>query len=59
MESLETLFSTENEIVEKLKGYAYKPDYKKLFFEHLGHELKKLYMNKKDKTFINKFLEAS
>ena len=59
MESLETLFSTENEIVEKLKGYAYKPDYKKLFFEHLGPELKKLYMNKKDKVFINKFLEAA
>ena len=29
MEYLETLFSTENEIVEKLKGYAYKPDYEK------------------------------
>ena len=59
METLETIFSAENEIVEKLKGYAYKPDYKKLFFEHLGPELRKLYMNKKDKLFINKFLEAS
>ena len=59
MESLETIFSSENEIVEKLKEYAYKPDYKNLFFEHLGPELKKLYMNKKDKVFINKFLEAA
>ena len=59
MEALDTIFSSENELVEKLKGYAYKPDYKKLFFEHLGPELRKLYMNKKDKLFINKFLEAS
>ena len=58
MESLETLFSTENEIVEKLKGYAYKPDYKKLFFEHLGPELNKIYMNKK-KIFTQNFLEAA
>ena len=59
METLESIFSTDNDKVEILKGYAYKPDYKKLFFEHLGPELRKLYMNKKDKTFINKFLEAS
>ena len=59
METLETIFSTDNDKVEILKGYAYKPDYKKLFFEHLGPELRKLYMNKKDKLFINKFLEAS
>ena len=59
METLESIFSTDNDNVEILKGYAYKPDYKKLFFEHLGPELRKLYMNKKDKTFINKFLEAS
>ena len=59
METLESIFSTDNNNVEILKGYAYKPDYKKLFFEHLGPELRKLYMNKKDKLFINKFLEAS
>ena len=59
METLESIFSTDNDNVEILKGYAYKPDYKKLFFEHLGPELRKLYMNKIDKTFINKFLEAS
>ena len=59
METLESIFSTDNDNVEILKGYAYKPDYKKLFFEHLGPELRKLYMNKKDKLFINKFLEAS
>ena len=59
METLESIFSTDNDNVEILRGYAYKPDYKKLFFEHLGPELRKLYMNKKDKLFINKFLEAS
>ena len=58
MESLETIFSSEKEIVEKLKGYAYKPDYKKLFFEHLGPELNKIYMNKK-KIFTQNFLEAA
>ena len=59
MEALDTIFSSENEIVEKLKGYAYKPDYKKLFFEHLGPELKKIYINKKDKVEFKNFLEAS
>ena len=59
MITLETIFSTENEIVEKLKGYAYKPDYKKKFFEHLGPELMKIFRNKKDRVIIKNFLEAA
>ena len=58
MENLETIFSTENEVIEKLKKNAYKPDYKKIFFEHLGPELKKLFMNKKDKVIYKNFLQA-
>ena len=59
METLETIFSTEDEIVEKLKGYANKLDYKKIFFGHLGPELMKIFLNKKDKVFLKNFLEAS
>ena len=59
MEALDTIFSTENEIAEKLRGYAYKPDYKKIFFEHLGPELKKIFINKKDKVILKNFIEAS
>ena len=59
MEALDTIFSSENEIVEQLKGYAHKPDYKKIFFEHLGPELKKIYINKKDKVEFKNFLDAS
>ena len=47
MDDLENLFSIENEIVEKLKGYASTLDYKKIFFEHLGPELKKNLIVKK------------
>ena len=59
MATLETIFSSDKETVEKLKEYAYRPDYNKLFFEHLGPELTKLYMNKKDKVVTNRFLESS
>ena len=59
MEALDTIFSSENELVEKLKGYAYKPDYKKIFFEHLGPELKKIFINTKDKVEFKNFFEAS
>ena len=59
MEVLETIFSSENEVVEKLKEFAEKPDYKKILFEHLGPELTKIYNNKKDKVFTRNFLEAS
>ena len=59
MEDLENLFSIENEIVEKLRGYASTLDYKKIFFEHLGPELKKIFDSKKDNVQITNFLEAS
>ena len=59
MEALETLFSSENEVVEKLKGFVQQQDYKKIFFEHLGPELTKIYNKKKEKVFIKNFLEAS
>ena len=58
MDDLENLFSIENEIVEKLKGYASTLDYKKIFFEHLGPELKKIFINKKNKVYLKNFLEA-
>ena len=59
MKALETLFTSKNEVVEKLKGFAKQPDYKKIFFDHLGPELTKIHSNKKDIVFIKHFLEAS
>jgi len=59
MDSLESIFSTDNETVEKLKGYAVKLDYKKIFFGHLGPELKKIFNSKKDKIIYKDFYEAS
>ena len=59
METLKTIFSSKNEIVEKLKGFTQQPYYKKIFFDHLGPELTKIYTNKKDKVFTKNFLEAS
>ena len=59
METLETIFAAEGEVVEKLKGYANKLDYKKIFFGHLGPELKKIFISKKDEVFLKNFLEAS
>ena len=59
MEALEAVFSSENEVVEKLKEYAQQLDYKKILFEHLGPELRKIFNNKKAKVIIKKFLEAS
>ena len=58
METLETVFSTEGEIIENLKKNAYILDYKKIFFEHLGPELNKIFINKKDKVYTKNFLEA-
>ena len=49
MKNIDNLFSTDNEVVEKLKGYAKQLDYKRIFFEHLGPALNKLFINKKDK----------
>ena len=59
MDTLENLFSSDIETIEKLKGYAKQLDYKKIFFDHLGPELKKIFVNKKDKVCIKNFLEAS
>ena len=49
MEILDSIFSSESEVIEKLRGYAQKPDYKKIFFDHLGPELKKYIIQKKIK----------
>ena len=59
METLDNIFSSENEIVEKLKGFVYQPDYQKIFFEHLGPELKKIFDNKREKVYHRNFLEAA
>ena len=59
MATLETIYKSDKEIVEKYKEYAYRSDYNKLFFEHLGPELEKLYLNKKDKVITNIFFELS
>ena len=34
--SLSEIFSSSNDVVEKLKGYATKLDYSEIFFSHLG-----------------------
>ena len=57
--SLSEIFSSSNDIVEKLKEYATKLDYSKIFFSHLGPELIKIFSNKKDKIYLKHFLEAS
>ena len=46
-------------LIEKLKGYAYKPDFNKIFFEYLGLKLKKIFIIRKDKVFIKNFIEVS
>ena len=58
MDPLENIFPSDNETVEKLKGFAYKLDYPKILFEHLGPELKKIFDTKKDKSIYKNFLEA-
>ena len=58
MEVLDDLFSKDQEIVDKLKENAMILDYKKIFFEHLGPELNKLFEAKKNKIIIKNFLEA-
>ena len=56
--TLENIFSKDEYLIEKLKGFATLLDYKKLLFEHLGPELKKVYDNKKKNIIINHFLDA-
>jgi len=59
MNTLDNLFSKKIEIVEKLKKNAVQLFYKKIFFEHLGPELKKIFDKKKDKVYYKHFYEAS
>ena len=59
MDSLDNLFSSNDEIVIKLKDYAKQLDYREIFFDHLGPELKKIFVNKKEKVIYKNFLEAS
>ena len=59
MENIDNIFSTDNEIVTKLKENATKPDYNKIFFEHLGPELRKLFDKKKVQVNYKNFLKAA
>ena len=59
MENIDNIFSTDNEIVTKLKENATKPDYNKIFFEHLGPELRKLFDKKKGQVNYKNFLKAA
>ena len=59
MSELENIFSKDNEIIEILKDYATILDYKKIFFNHLGPELKKIFDSKKDKVNYKNFYEAA
>ena len=59
MELIEQLFSSDNELVNKLKENAVKLDYKNVFFDHLGPELNKLFEKNKNKVSIKNFLDAS
>ena len=56
--NLENLFSSDKNLIEKLQGFAKILDYKELFFEHLGPELKKVFDKKKNNHIISNFLEA-
>ena len=58
MDILESIFTTDNNIVEQLKEYPLKLDHKKLLFEHLGPELMKIYIKKKNKVNIKNYLEG-
>ena len=59
MEELSNLFSSDNETVEKLKGYAKKLDYNKIFFDHLGPSLKELFNKKKNEVNLKNFLKGA
>ena len=56
---LKDLFPTDKELEQKLKGYATTPNYKEIFFGHLGSEFIKIFEEKKDNTILKNFLEAS
>ena len=59
MKALINLFPKKGEIVEKLKENVTKLYYKKIFFEHLGPELKKLFDKRKDVVNFKNFYDAS
>ena len=59
MKTLDNLFSKKIEIVNKLKENVVQIFYKKILFEHLGPELKKVFDKKKDKVYYKNFYEAS
>ena len=56
--NLENLFSSDKNIIEKLKGLATLLDYKEVLFGHLGPELKKVFDKKRNNLIISNFLEA-
>ena len=59
MKTLDNLFSVKFEIVKKLKENVAQIFYKKILFDHLGPELKKIFDKKKDKVYYKNFYEAS
>ena len=59
MKTLDNLFSKKIEIVKKLKENVVQIYYKKVFFEHLGPELKKIFDKKIDKVYYKNFYEAA
>ena len=59
MKTLDNLFSKKIEIVQKLKENVAQIFYRKIIFDHLGPELKKVYDKKKDKVYYKNFYEAS
>ena len=58
MELIDTLFSTSEETIKKLQEFAAKPNYSEVLLEHLGPELKNLFILKKDKIIFKNFLEG-
>ena len=59
MKTLDNLFSKKIEIVQKLKENVVQIFYKKILFDHLGPELKKIFDKKKDKVYYKNFYEAA
>ena len=59
MKTLDNLFSKKIEIVQKLKENVAQIYYKKVFFDHLGPELKKIFDKKIDKVYYKNFYEAA
>ena len=58
MKALDNFFSKKIEIVKKLKENVVQIFYKKILFDHLGPELKKIFDKKKDKVYYKNFYET-